>query len=462
MTLPPMMIGAGAERPAGLLAEARMSPRARPADDVGLQGGLQGRIVEQFGADRIEIAGHARTLDVLAEVTDPLSGFYTPYHGRSPRGLKMLMDSINKCNLRCVMCHFSYDSTQMEQVVQWHPGAIDIVEKGLLPHVGHMLLSVGTEPLMWKGFPRLLDALKRQQVPLTEMITNGLLLTEEMAERIVALPMTKVQLSLDGASAKTYNSVRIKGDFDRFVKKVEMLDAAKKKAGSAFPRLQFNFVMMRRNVDELEDLVRLAHRLGVEDLDLRHVVILENLGMEQESLLTMKEHSNEVLDRVRALCAELGLTIVTAPDNFHLESHDPAATPPVLEAASGAPYRPTATATPAVQTPTVFPELPTIPSKPSCNLPWKQFYVRPDGTVTPCCFWYTEESMGSLRTQTFPEIWEGPAYQKLRWQLLSGNLGTNCASCPVRGIGSVDDDNAHFAHNKEKLGPGEAVSPETS
>lgn len=383
------------------------------------------------------------------EVTDPLSGFFTPYYGRSSRGLKMLMDAINKCNLRCVMCHFAYDVTQKEPVVQWTPEVLETLEHGVFPHVEHALLSVGTEPLMWKGFPQLLDALSRQRVPITEMITNGLLLTETLAEKIVALPMSKVQISLEGATKETYESVRINGDFDRFVAKVELLGAAKAAAGSRFPRLQFNIAMMRRNVDEMLDLMRLAHRLGVEELDLRHLVILEGLGMEQESLIGAKERSNRMMDQVRALCGDLGLDIVTAPPNFHLDQPAPAASAapaPDVSAAGPVPAAPPQPAAAAVE----FPNLRRVPKTPACDAPWKQFNVRPDGTVTPCCFWYTGESLGDLKRQTFAEVWEGPAFRRLRWELISGNYGPNCANCAVRGIGSVDDDNAHFAHNKEK------------
>jgi len=383
------------------------------------------------------------------EVTDPLSGFFTPYYGRSRRGLKMLMDAINKCNLRCVMCHFAYDSTQTEPVVHWTPEVLETIEHGVLPHVEHALLSVGTEPLMWKGFPLLLDTLRRQGVPITEMITNGLLLTEALAEKIVALPMSKVQISLEGATRETYESVRINGDFDKFLAKVELLGAAKAAAGSALPRLQFNIAMMRRNLDQMLDLARLAHRLGVEELDLRHLVILDGLGMEQETLIGAKERSNRMMDQVRALCGDLGLEIATAPPNFHLDqpAQPTAAAPaPDVSAASPVPVAPPEPAADAVG----FPDLRRVPKKPACDAPWKQFNVRPDGTVTPCCFWYTGESLGDLKRQSFTEVWEGPAYRRLRWELLSGNYGPNCANCAVRGIGSVDDDSAHFAHNQEK------------
>jgi radical SAM protein with 4Fe4S-binding SPASM domain len=95
-------------------------------------------------------------------------------------------------------------------------------------------------------------------------------------------------------------------------------------------------------------------------------------------------------------------------------------------------------------------EAPAPPSGPACVLPWQQFVVRPDCSVVPCTFWYTTDRMGDLKSQTFDEIWEGPAYQELRRQLLTGDLGLNCAQCPLRGIGSVDDESAHHSHGLQK------------
>ena len=87
---------------------------------------------------------------------------------------------------------------------------------------------------------------------------------------------------------------------------------------------------------------------------------------------------------------------------------------------------------------------------PLCTLPWRQFVVRPDRSVVPCTFWYTTDRMGNLEQQTFAEIWDGPAYRALRAELLAHRPGVNCRTCPIRGIGSVDDERAHYSHGREK------------
>ena len=366
-----------------------------------------------------------------AACPDPLSGDYPRYALEGPRGLQVLLDATNRCNLRCIMCHFAYDSARNEPLQQWSPEFLTRVEEQVFPRAGHVQVSVGSEPLMWHGFPAMLDALGRARVPFVDVITNGLLLTEELALQMVRNRVARVQVSVESVTRESYESIRVGGCFDRLLANVRTLAAAKRDAGSRLPRLQFNIVLMRRNEHEIEDLLRLAQRLGVEDLDLRHIIVHDDLGIEDESFLHAKERFNRMMDRIRDLAASLGLRIVIAPDNFRLEED---ASPDVMVPAQAEPEPHVADAPSAV-----------------CWAPWRQVNIRPDGHVWPCPFWYTRESMGDLHAETFQEIWDGATYRELRRELMTGHLNTNCGDCPIRGIGCVDNENAHYAHNIEKV-----------
>jgi radical SAM protein with 4Fe4S-binding SPASM domain len=401
-------------------------------------------------------AAPAIALDALG---DPLSGSYPRYAGK---GLQVLMDATNRCNLRCVMCHFAHDSSQREPLCQWTPEFLERIERDVFSRAVHVQVSTGTEPLMWSGFPLLLGALRRARVPLFEMITNGQLLTRELAERIVASGMKRVQLSLEGASRASYEAIRVGADFDRFVRGVELLNEAKLGARSARPHLQFNITLMRRTAGDLKKLLRLARRLGVEDLDLRHVIVLDGLGMESESFLRDKARFNRLMARTRRRARRLGLHIVLAPESFRLEpacgdarrtvTPDRSARDPQSTEHGESPARRVAPGwIPAAMVNGEPTDAPLLPSGPVCWAPWRQVYLAPDGRVLPCAFWYTKEAIGDLRCETFEEIWEGPGYRALRWRHLTGLHGVNCGQCPLRGIGRVDDEAAHFAHDHLKL-----------
>jgi MoaA/NifB/PqqE/SkfB family radical SAM enzyme len=247
-----------------------------------------------------------------------LAGFGTAFSLPGTRPLKLFLDTTNKCNLRCIMCHFAYDSAQKTSMVQWTPEFLARLERDVLPYTWHAQLSLGTEPLIWRHFTLLLDACKRAGVPIIDMYTNGVLLTKTLARKIVETPMSRVQFSLEGVTRKGFEEVRIGASFQRFVRAVEMLAEARRSAGSEYPRLQFNITMLRRNADEIEDILHLAHRLGVDYLDFRHVVLHDGLGIESDSYLNDKAGYNLLMARLRALAAELGLVIVVQPDDFEL------------------------------------------------------------------------------------------------------------------------------------------------
>lgn len=499
-----------------------------------------------------------------------LDGFHPQLASSASRPVKLMLDSTNRCNLRCIMCYFAYDDAWEVPLERWPRDFVDRLEREVLPYTKHAQLSLGTEPLVWRHFPDLLDACRRAGVPIIDMYTNGLLLDAALARKIVATPMTRVQLSLEGTGERGYDDVRVGGDFDRFVRAVELLVAARDAAGSPLPRLQFNITLLRRNAGQVEDILRLAHRLGVDYIDIRHLIIHGGLAVDDDSFLHDKGGYNRLMRRVRSLAATLGLEISAQPDDFDLGEHAASreastpAPPPVvlggtLPARDDAPlamigrwafecvehavpdrlapgeachaavtlrnrgdvawsssasagwgdYKrvgdvvlavaldgertasvklPRETVGPGetvrVEFPIVaradpgaqelrldllrweiaaFSECGTDPLRiridvegdasarpPACRLPWEQFMVRPDRTVAPCTFWYTTDHMGSLEERSFLEIWNGPEYRRLRRELLSDKPGVNCRACPLRGIGHVDDDHAHYSFVREK------------
>jgi len=381
------------------------------------------------------VAGMLRGRRAAAEALD---GNFVPYHGLSRRGITLLIDTTNKCNLRCVMCHFALPETRLEKVIQWSDEHIEMLERDILPHVRRAILSAGTEPLMWKGFPRLLEAVRRSGVPESEMITNGTLLTDELAELIVAAGITRVQISVDGATKEIFESIRVGANFEEVLASIDRLNDAKRRLGSEVPHLQLNATLSARNIDELDDILRLAKRHGVRYIDMRHAVVLPGLDMEKDSLVHEKERSNAAMQRAGELAHELGLEVVCIPEAFSLSVPEPVPEPDSYTIPAAEPE-------PSGD----YPHLDQLPAKPACDYPWRQFHVRPDRSVVPCCFWYTDEPLGNLDDDSFEDIWHGEGYRRLRWQMLTGNLGPNCAACPaVVGMGSIDDDSRFRALEK--------------
>src|SRR4051795_8004332 len=181
------------------------------------------------------------------------------------------------CNLRCRMCLVRYAPP-----VGRREGALayeDFLERvDSVPGLRRLTLQGLGEPLL---SPHLLDMIRHAagRGVHVGVNTNGVLPPRGVARAPVAAGTGHVHVSLDGASAATYEDVRHgtghaprPGQFERVVANLRGLLATR--GDSRRPRVILVFVAMRRNVGELEALVDLGAELGVDELwvqNLSHV-----------------------------------------------------------------------------------------------------------------------------------------------------------------------------------------------
>jgi radical SAM protein with 4Fe4S-binding SPASM domain len=71
-----------------------------------------------------------------------------------------------------------------------------------------------------------------------------------------------------------------------------------------------------------------------------------------------------------------------------------------------------------------------------CLDPWYQPFILTNGDVWPCCWFY--ESLGNVNDTPFHKLINSSAFQKLRHELLTGELRNACIECPSRGITTAD------------------------
>src|SRR5215212_12120032 len=95
----------------------------------------------------------------------------------------------------------------------------------------------------------------------TSTNSNLTLLNPDRAERLVTCGLHELHVSIDGATAATYERIRVRAKFERVVANVRLLQDTKRRLGSASPWLRMVVVAMRQNLPEFPDLVRLAHGL---------------------------------------------------------------------------------------------------------------------------------------------------------------------------------------------------------
>jgi len=97
-----------------------------------------------------------------------------------------------------------------------------------------------------------------------EMITNGTLLTEKRSKALIEAGLDLLWVSIDGASPKTYADVRLGAKLPKIIENVSRF--SRMRPGGHFPRpvIGIAFVAMKRNINDLSQIITLGKRLGAK------------------------------------------------------------------------------------------------------------------------------------------------------------------------------------------------------
>ncbi|EYF02177.1 alpha-amylase family glycosyl hydrolase [Chondromyces apiculatus] len=317
-----------------------------------------------------------------------------------------------RCNLRCRHCITAAPRRTREGTARTlKPWLVDALGEAFAAaeYVGFVH---GGESLTAGIFPEVLAALQRArqgQPTDVHLLTNGMLLDGATARRIIALGVTSVAFSLDGATASTNDALREGGSFPTIITHVRETLAARRALGADL-RVGISTVVSRSAVRELPDLGRLAMDLGVDWLKVEEMVPSTPLAAHE----LLSPHAPAVEEAMEALREALRGSPVVLVDHRA----------PPTGCACEARTRPELRA---------FREADDYANRArfnTCRMAWEQAAVDPDGTVHPID--YDHPPVGNLLQQSLLEIWNGEAMQALRADALRRVPRARRISCPTR------------------------------
>jgi len=188
---------------------------------------------------------------------------------------RVYIEITNRCNLNCSTCMRNVWDAQFGGMSQETFTRILAALEKLDPKPELFFGGYG-EPL---SHPGCLDMLKQAKAAghLVALISNGILLSEKITQRLIELGLDKLWVSLDGASPECYADVRL-GDALPLV--IENLTRLRKQKYQAFgtsvwagvPKLGIAFVAMRRNIHDLGEVIKLGTRLGAVEFSVSNVL----------------------------------------------------------------------------------------------------------------------------------------------------------------------------------------------
>lgn len=324
------------------------------------------------------------------------------------------LTSTTACNLKCFMCNQFLDPDSPK--VMLDEDVYQRVVRELYPYAKTMQLSAFGEPLMTPKMDQKLADLERHGMKL-EMVSNGTLMMKESKFREQLLrTLELVTFSMDGATRATYNSVRTGAEFDEvFANISRFAERRLEMAAAQRPKMNFNYILMRRTVAEAPKFVEMVHRWGGDQVVFNHLVTFHP-SLKGESLNYCRAYANEWQDRTREVAQALGVKI-SIPPNF---------------AEVGAPPEPEVAA-PAIP-PAVAPVATKAPARPcgpppiKCWFLWQRVYIAPFGDVVPCCL-AGMPAFGNMQQTSFYDVWNGDTYRNYRQHVFTSRPLGKCRTC---------------------------------
>lgn len=171
---------------------------------------------------------------------------------RSP--MSVAWDITNRCNLKCKHCfNQSGDDTV-------HNFAAELTQEELL-NVAQQIVRLepeqccicGGEPLLNKNVFEIIKILSDGGI-LVNMVSNGLLLTAEVALKLKTAGIRNVQISVDGLGCQHDVFRNMEGSFDKAIQAIENLKSCKIEHAVSFCPNQLNFRTFHTYVEYMVQL----------------------------------------------------------------------------------------------------------------------------------------------------------------------------------------------------------------
>ena len=278
------------------------------------------------------------------------------------------------CNLRCPECPsglraFTRPIGMLENDL--FRKTIDELHRELL----YLIFYFQGEPYLNPDFLDMVSYAHDKKI-YTATSTNAHYLTDEIARRTVESGLDRLIISVDGATQDVYQQYRVGGNLEKVLEGTRNIIKWKKELKSKTPFVFFQFLVVKPNEHQIDDIKKLAKEMGV--------------------------------DQVRFKTAQV----------YDFET-DPNGLIPVTDKFSR--YR-------------KKPDGRYAPKNKLANHCWKLQHANVitwDGLVVPCCFDKdATHQLGNLKDQSFKAIWHNVNYKRFRQELKKSRKNIDiCANC---------------------------------
>lgn len=341
--------------------------------------------------DELKLSGFLgeERVDVVSDIEDEEG--YNALMGLEMTAIKELIpfavtfEVTNACNESCVHCYMEKHKTSL-RTSEISRIITELASAGCL-----FISFTGGEFFMRTDSMKILECAAQNHFVI-DILSNGILITKSIVEKLTQLPVRRVQVSLYGSNAKTHDSITIlQGSFERTLASIRLMLELGLKVEIAFP-------MMKGNFRERYEVASIAKELGCA-FSPSPIITARNDG--SQDTFAMRIGDEEIKDFLSdpKLAESYAGRKPFEEHQFYLDIED-------------------------------------IHQAPPCYSGFNSAAISPQGIVYPCNqFLYP---LGDLKTDKFEDIWENSAsLEKIRSVKISDlpkcrgcGLLSHCARCP--------------------------------
>ena len=283
------------------------------------------------------------------------------------------IEPTTSCNLRCPECPsglraFTRNTGMLE------PAFFEKTIQEIKQHLLYLTFYFQGEPYLNRDFLKMVKVAKNNKI-YTSTSTNGHYLTDAVAKETVVSGLDRLIISIDGTTQETYQQYRVGGHLDKVLEGTKNIIKWKKELKSTSPYVIFQFLVVRHNEHQIEDLKKIAKEMQVDEVILKTAQVYNY------------ENGNDLIP------------LQEKYSRYKKLSNGKYALKNKLDDA--------------------------------CWKLWHSNAVTWDGKVVPCCFDKdAKHILGDLQKDSFQTIWHNQNYWNFRRQITKGRKEIDiCSNC---------------------------------
>lgn len=289
--------------------------------------------------------------------------------------LLLMVEPTNICNLKCPMCPSGAgEMTRPKGMMEFQTFqlAVDEIGKGLI------LIQFWNqgEPFLNKEFLRMVRYAKGKGIAAMTSTNGHFIRSEEEAEAVVQSGLDEILISVDGLDQETYAQYRRGGNLQTVLEGIRLLSDAKKRMHAKHPLINMQFLVMKHNQSQRDEMFNLAKELGADIATLKSAQVYSD--EQADDFLPDDEHFRRYQKD---------------DDHYHIKGN-----------------------------------LPNY-----CQFLWHGAVLNQDGRISPCCFDKDADFVWgdfAKGDRSFLQIWKGRESVHFRKSILKNRSGFEiCNNC---------------------------------